>query len=85
MLSMNPGNSLVSGRERDKKEGPPRPLLSSSLSLILRHFVVEKKIGQGQFSVVYRARNVRDGKIVALKKIQVGARTQAGMTLGDHT
>lgn len=37
----------------------------------LRHFVVEKKIGQGQFSVVYRARNVRDGKIVALKKIQI--------------
>ena len=32
---------------------------------------VEKKIGQGQFSVVYRARNLVDGQIVALKKIQV--------------
>ncbi len=32
---------------------------------------VEKKIGQGQFSVVYRARNEVDGQIVALKKIQI--------------
>ena len=32
---------------------------------------VEKKIGQGQFSVVYRARNLVDGQIVALKKIQI--------------
>ena len=36
-------------------------------------FQVEKKIGQGQFSVVYRARNLVDGQIVALKKIQVSS------------
>ena len=34
---------------------------------------MEKKIGQGQFSVVHRARNVVDGQILALKKIQVAA------------
>lgn len=34
-------------------------------------FQVEKKIGQGQFSVVYRARNIVDGQVVALKKIQI--------------
>ena len=38
----------------------------------LEFFEVEKKIGHGQFSVVYRARNKMDGKVVALKKIQVG-------------
>ena len=32
---------------------------------------VEKKIGQGQFSVVYRAKNLVTGEIVALKKIQI--------------
>ena len=37
----------------------------------LEYFEVEKKIGHGQFSVVYRARNTVDGKVVALKKIQV--------------
>ena len=34
---------------------------------------MEKKIGHGQFSVVYRAKNMVDGEVVALKKIQVGA------------
>ena len=37
----------------------------------LEYFEVEKKIGHGQFSVVYRAKNTVDGKVVALKKIQV--------------
>ncbi|CAI8039025.1 Serine/threonine-protein kinase Nek7 [Geodia barretti] len=37
----------------------------------LEYFEVEKKIGHGQFSVVYRARNTVDGKVVALKKIQI--------------
>lgn len=32
---------------------------------------MEKKIGQGQFSVVYRAKNLVTGQIVALKKIQI--------------
>lgn len=34
------------------------------------HFEIEKKIGKGQFSEVYRARN-RAGECFALKKIQV--------------
>ena len=38
---------------------------------VRRYFAVEKKIGNGQFSVVYRAKNTVDGQIVALKKIQV--------------
>ncbi|KAL5484730.1 hypothetical protein EMCRGX_G021275 [Ephydatia muelleri] len=37
----------------------------------LKNFQVEKKIGQGQFSVVFRARCVVDDRIVALKKIQI--------------
>ena len=41
---------------------------------------VEKKIGQGQFSVVYRARNLVNGEIVALKKIQVCLGTRVGCT-----
>lgn len=37
----------------------------------LSHFIIEKKIGKGQFSVVYRARNVITNTITALKKVQV--------------
>ena len=37
----------------------------------LQFFEVEKKIGKGQFSEVWRARNKVDGQIVALKKVQV--------------
>ena len=37
----------------------------------LKNFQVEKKIGQGQFSVVFRAKCMVDKRIVALKKIQV--------------
>lgn len=37
----------------------------------LRNFTIDKKIGRGQFSVVYRARCLIDNSIVALKKVQV--------------
>ena len=37
----------------------------------LAYFVVDKKIGKGQFSEVYRARCNNNGSIVALKKVQV--------------
>lgn len=37
----------------------------------LKHFQLEKKIGQGQFSVVFKAHSLVDGECVALKKIQV--------------
>lgn len=37
----------------------------------LAYFQIEKKIGQGQFSVVFRACNTTDSEHVALKKIQV--------------
>lgn len=33
--------------------------------------VVERRIGKGQFSVVYRARAKVDGSVVALKKVQI--------------
>jgi NIMA (never in mitosis gene a)-related kinase len=37
----------------------------------LSKYEVEKKIGKGQFSTVYRAKNTENGKIVALKAMQV--------------
>lgn len=38
---------------------------------MLANFDVEKKIGKGQFSEVYRARSKPTGNVVALKKVQV--------------
>ncbi|XP_071948168.1 serine/threonine-protein kinase Nek7-like isoform X1 [Antedon mediterranea] len=37
----------------------------------LDNFVIEKKIGKGQFSEVYRAKSVIDNSIIALKKVQI--------------
>uniref|UniRef100_A0AAV2KNS1 NIMA-related kinase 7 n=1 Tax=Knipowitschia caucasica TaxID=637954 RepID=A0AAV2KNS1_KNICA len=37
----------------------------------LANFQIEKKIGRGQFSEVYRARYLLDNTSVALKKVQV--------------
>ena len=37
----------------------------------LTNFEIEKKIGRGQFSVVYRARCLVNDTIVAFKKVQV--------------
>ena len=44
---------------------------SDSLSVFLQSFVVDKKIGKGQFSEVFRARSNETGTAVALKKIKV--------------
>ena len=37
----------------------------------LSHFEIDKKIGKGQFSEVFRAKCKVDNSIVALKKVQV--------------
>lgn len=37
----------------------------------LSNFLIEKKIGRGQFSEVYRATCLLDNRQVALKKVQV--------------
>lgn len=37
----------------------------------LSNFVIEKRIGKGQFSVVYKAKCAQSSEIVALKKIQI--------------
>ncbi|XP_066993544.2 serine/threonine-protein kinase Nek7 [Anabrus simplex] len=45
--------------------------LGNSCYQSLSLFDIERKIGKGQFSVVYRARCRNDGSIVALKKVQI--------------
>lgn len=37
----------------------------------LANFHIDKRIGKGQFSVVYRAKCKLDGRLVALKKVQI--------------
>lgn len=46
------------------------PLPSEHLFCRLVNFEIEKKIGRGQFSTVFRARCRSNGTIVALKKVQ---------------
>ena len=40
-------------------------------NVLLANFVIDKRIGKGQFSEVYRAQSEIDNCIVALKKVQV--------------
>lgn len=42
-----------------------------SIYTSLSNFEIEKRIGRGQFSVVYKARCLVNDTIVALKKVQV--------------
>ena len=50
---------------------PPPPDEQDSKYGCLANFKIDKKIGKGQFSEVYRAINKIDGSVVALKKVQV--------------
>ena len=59
---MVPGAGVVAGHQ---------PVAVREHYNSLAYFQVEKKVGQGQFSIVFRARNAKDGESVALKKIQV--------------
>jgi len=45
---------------------------TDSIYSTLKNYDIDKQIGKGQFSCVYRAKNKIDGTIVALKKVQVG-------------
>ena len=48
-----------------------QPLAAKEGFYSLGTLQIEKKIGQGQFSVVFRARSAVNSACVALKKIQV--------------
>ena len=53
---------------------PPQPTPQSdseNIYMNLGNFEIGKKIGKGQFSEVYRAKNKINGSTVALKKVQV--------------
>lgn len=51
----------------------------------LANFYIEKKIGRGQFSEVYRAKYLLDNTAVALKKVQVSwLLTLDGVPTRDH-
>ncbi|XP_015243363.1 serine/threonine-protein kinase Nek7 [Cyprinodon tularosa] len=50
---------------------PQKPLQPDMGHNSLANFHIEKKIGRGQFSEVYRARYLLDNTSVALKKIQI--------------
>ena len=81
------GSSVISGRLSADEMLPPSPsmMLPADHMVVmplpddksycrLANFEIEKKIGRGQFSVVYRAKCRITGSVVALKKVQVSGR-----------
>ncbi|XP_076091694.1 serine/threonine-protein kinase Nek7-like isoform X1 [Mytilus galloprovincialis] len=60
------------GMEPMDLEGNPSPTDEQDSKYgCLANFKIDKKIGKGQFSEVYRAINKIDGSVVALKKVQI--------------
>ncbi|XP_041369954.1 serine/threonine-protein kinase Nek7-like [Gigantopelta aegis] len=58
----------------DFQADPPQPTTQSdseNIYMNLSNFEIGKKIGKGQFSEVYRAKNKINGSTVALKKVQI--------------
>lgn len=53
------------------KDGSAATAADDSMYTSLKNFELDKKIGKGQFSEVYRARCVVNNTVVALKKVQI--------------
>ena len=51
----------------------PAPAIGSDVDVEegLEHYEKYEKLGEGTYGVVFKARDLRDGKIVALKKIRM--------------
>ncbi|XP_069039406.1 serine/threonine-protein kinase Nek6 isoform X2 [Lepisosteus oculatus] len=56
---------------QDYQHEGQRNMSSYQFCCTLANFRIEKKIGRGQFSEVYRATHLLDGRQVALKKVQI--------------
>ncbi|XP_062497025.1 serine/threonine-protein kinase Nek6 isoform X2 [Pezoporus occidentalis] len=64
-------NPLCKLPGQEYQHDPQRHLTSYPYRCTLADFQIEKKIGRGQFSEVYRATCLLDRKPVALKKVQI--------------
>ena len=48
-------------------------MTSKSLETTLKDFKLIEKIGEGTYGVVFKARNLKTKKLVAMKKVRLGA------------
>ncbi|KAK5878454.1 hypothetical protein CesoFtcFv8_023856 [Champsocephalus esox] len=68
----NHNNFYKIPNQEDQNNGP-----RSTYCCTLANFRIEKKIGRGQFSEVYKAMYLLEGQLVALKKVQIFAMMDA--------
>uniref|UniRef100_A0A8K9Y5X3 NEK6-subfamily protein kinase n=1 Tax=Oncorhynchus mykiss TaxID=8022 RepID=A0A8K9Y5X3_ONCMY len=64
-------DSQSQGQQAAVPSFQPQPLQPDMGHNSLANFLIEKKIGRGQFSEVYRARYLMDNTSMALKKVQI--------------
>ncbi|KAJ1499319.1 Serine/threonine-protein kinase Nek7, partial [Coelomomyces lativittatus] len=71
-VSAKPTSTLPNSTNESKKEEESKLDLKETTHISeLGKFQVDKKIGKGQFSTVYRAKNIETGQWVALKNMQM--------------
>jgi serine/threonine protein kinase len=68
------GNMLKNQNNNNKMLLNPTQLMSNNFYNSLQYFEIEKQIGKGQFSEVFRAKCVADNRTFALKRIRVKMR-----------
>ena len=71
-MAMPPPQSPAPKAKPNRPTSAPEPKDAKSIKPKLTDFEIEKKVGKGQFSIVYKARyKQKSKKTVALKKIKV--------------
>jgi serine/threonine protein kinase len=66
--------NMLKNQNNNKMLLNPTQLMSNNFYNSIQYFEIEKQIGKGQFSEVFRAKCVADNRTFALKRIRVKMR-----------
>ena len=71
-IGVNSGNPNMNNAQNNMMLNNCTPMSRQHTYGDINNFEIEKQIGQGQFSQVFKARCLLDNRVVALKRMKVG-------------